>query len=334
MKNLVRCAVLAWTLLPFSAGAASIKLKLAFFASDRTYAYGAVIKPFADAVNLEGKGIVEIELFPGGVLGHTYSEQAQLVLDEIADIAWVNPNLTPELFPDNSVIELPGLFRDARESTRVYARLVTSNVLRGYNEFYVIGAFGTGPHNIHMHSPIATLEDLKGKKIRTLNNTESAVLKALGMAPQIVPINRTAEAINHGMIDGATASPAVLLDFGIARFTAYHYRLDLGAAPHLILMNRKKFDSLPKAGQDVIRKFSGEWQVARYIQTTEAYENSILEQMKADPKRTVIFPSQLELESAQATFKTAVEAWIAQRPNNRELLNLVHAEIAKLRLDQ
>ena len=334
MKNLVRWAVLAWALMPLAAGAETIKLKFAFFASDRLYAYGPVVKSFADAVNLEGKGIVEIELFPGAVLGRAYAEQAQLVLDGTADIAWINPSLTPELFPDNYVIELHDLFRNAGETTRVYTRLVTSNALEGYSGFFVVAAFGTGPLNIHMRSPIASLQDLKGKKIRTLNDTESTVLKALGMVPQIVPINRTAEAINHGLIDGATASPAVLLDFGIARFTAYHYRLDLGAAPLLIVMNRKKFDSLPKEGQDVIRKFSGEWATARYIQTTETYENSILEQLKSDPKRTVIFPSQLEMETAQAAFKTAVEGWIAQRPNHRDLLNLVHAEIAKSRSDR
>jgi TRAP-type C4-dicarboxylate transport system substrate-binding protein len=334
MNALLRFAVVAGTLVPFAAGAESIRLKFAFFASDREYAYPAVVKPFADAVTLEGKGIVEIELFPGGVLGRTYAEQAQLVLDGTADIAWVNPSLTPELFPDNSVIELPGLFRDVRETTRVYTRLITLQALKGYGDFFVIAAVGTGPLNIHMRPQTAALEHLKGKKIRTLNRTEGAVLKELGMAPELMPINRTAEAINRGAIDGATAPPAVLIDFGIARFTRYHYFLDLGTAPLLIVMNRKKFDSLPKAGQDVIRKYSGEWTAARYIQTTEAYDNPILEQLKSDPLRTVIFPSQAELESARAAFRTVIEAWTTQRPHNQELLQQVHAEIAKLRSDR
>ena len=47
-------------------------------------------------------------------------------------------------------------------------------------------------------------------------------------------------------------------------------------------MNRKKFDSLPKAGQDVIRKFSGDWAASRYIQVTETYDNPILEKLKSD----------------------------------------------------
>jgi TRAP-type C4-dicarboxylate transport system substrate-binding protein len=325
--------VLACALVPFAAGAEPVKLKFAFFASDTEYVYPAVVKPFADAVNLEGKGTVEIELFPSGALGRTYAEQAKLVLDGTADIAWVNPSLTPDLFPDNAVVELPGLFRDVRETSRVYARLVAAQALRGYGDFFVIAAVGTAPLTIHMHPPIASLEDLKGKKIRTLNRTEGEVLKALGMVPEVMPINRTAEAINRGTIDGATAPPAVLIDFGIARFATYHYMLDLGAAPLLIVMNRKKFDSLPKAGQDAIRRFSGAWTGTRYVQATEAYDHPILERLKADARRKVIFPSPADLETAGAAFRTVIEAWSAQRPQNGELLKLVRAELAKSRAD-
>jgi TRAP-type C4-dicarboxylate transport system substrate-binding protein len=334
MKAWLRYAAVACTFVPFAAGAEPIKLKFAFFASDREYAYRTVVKPFADAVNLNSKGIVEVELFPGGALGRSYLDQAQMVLNGTVDIAWVNPSLTPELFPDNSGVELPGLFRNITEATRVHTRLAGSNALRGYSDFYVIAAFGTPPLKIHMRPPIASLADLSGKKIRTLNHTEGTVLKALGMVPEILAINRTAEAINRGTIDGATAPPAVLIDFGIARFTTYHYFLDLGVAPLLILMNRKKFDSLPKASQDVIRGYSGEWVATRFIQATEAYDNPIIKQLKSDPKRTVIYPSRSDLDVAHVAFKTVIETWTAQDPRNRELLTLVRAQIAKFRSER
>jgi TRAP-type C4-dicarboxylate transport system substrate-binding protein len=334
MNVVARCVVMVFALVPFAAGAESIKLKFAFFASDREYAYRAVVKPFADAVSLEGKGIVEIELFAGGTLGRTYAEHAQLVLDGTVDFAWINPSLTPELFPDNPVIELPGLFRDAGEATRVHTRLVALDALRGYSEFVVIAAIGTGPFAIHMRPQIGSLEQLKGKKIRTGGSTEGAVLKELGLLPQVMPVNRTVEAINRSVIEGASVPPATLVDFGISRFTRYHYLLDLGSAPLLIVMNRKKFDSLPKAGQDLIRKYSGEWAATRYIQTTEAYENLIVKQLQSDPERTVIYPSGSDLDAAHLAFKTVTEAWIGQNPHNRELLKLVHGEIAKLRSDR
>ena len=139
------CALMISGLLPVPAGAAPIKLKFSFFSSDREYAYEGVVKPFVNAVNLEGKGIVEIELYPSGELGRSYAQQAQLVLSGDADIAWINPALTPEQFPDNSVLELPGLFRDANEAAQVFTRIAGSGSLKGYEDFFLIAALSDLP---------------------------------------------------------------------------------------------------------------------------------------------------------------------------------------------
>ena len=64
----LRVIVLALALLPVVATAEPIKLKLAFFSSDRNHLYRSAVKPFVDAVNAEGKGRVEIEVYLSGKL--------------------------------------------------------------------------------------------------------------------------------------------------------------------------------------------------------------------------------------------------------------------------
>jgi TRAP-type C4-dicarboxylate transport system substrate-binding protein len=227
-------------------------------------------------------------------------------------------------------MELPGLFRDVREASMVYTRLVASRTLRGYEDFFVVGAVVGGPQSIHTRPPMSSLADLRGKKIRASNRTESLVLNALGMSAQVIPINATTEAISRGEIDGATVPAVMLVEFGMSRVTSYHYFLRLGFAPLVILMNRKKFDSLPKAAQDIIRKFSGEWLAAHFAETFIAKNDLVMEQFKSDPKRTVIFPSQRDLDVAQATYRRVIDEWQARTPRNRELLRMVESEIAKL----
>ena len=56
-----------------------------------------------------------------------------------------------------------------------------------------------------------------------------------------------------------------------------------------------------------------------------------MEQLKSDPKRTVIFPSRPELDTAQVTFKSMINSWQAKSPHNHELLAAVETEISKLR---
>ena len=92
-------------------------------------------------------------MFFGGALGKAPAQQPQLVRDGVADIAYIVPGYTAEQFPDNAVIELPGLFRDQREASLVFTRLIAANALRGYEDFVVINAFTAEPHRSIRASP-------------------------------------------------------------------------------------------------------------------------------------------------------------------------------------
>jgi TRAP-type C4-dicarboxylate transport system substrate-binding protein len=332
MTNAIaRCVMIAVALLPVAALAEPIKLKMAYFSSDREPPYVSVLQPFADAVNKAGKDVVEIVPYPGGVLGRNYSQQAQQVMDSVADMAWVNPSLTPDRFPDNDVLEFPGLFRDLKEATLVYTRVVASGALRGYEDFFVISAAANFPLIVHTRPPIGSLADLRGKTLRVNNLIEGNALKAIGITPVVIPINEVALAIGRGTIDGATMPPNALFAYGVSRITRFHYVAPLGAAPLVFLMNRKAFESLPKAGQDVIRKYSGEWAAARFVETYDANNVQAMNDLKSDPNRQVIVPARAELDMLQAAFQSGMQQWRQESPRNAQLLKLVETEIAKAR---
>src|SRR5580692_3176930 len=94
-KTVARCVLLWLVLLPAAAAAEPIKLKMAYFSSDRTTTYFAAIKPFVDSVNAEATGLVQIDVSLSGVLGKNPTQQLQLVLDGTADLAFVVPGYTP-----------------------------------------------------------------------------------------------------------------------------------------------------------------------------------------------------------------------------------------------
>jgi TRAP-type C4-dicarboxylate transport system substrate-binding protein len=332
MTNAIaRCVMIAVALLPVVALAEPVKLKMAYFSSDREPAYASVLQPFADAVNKAGKGIIEIVPYPGGVLGRSYPQQAQLVLDGVADMAWVNPSLTPDRFRDNDVLEFSGLFRDLKEATLVSTRMVAAGALRGYEDFFAIAATANFPLMIHTRAPIGSLADLRGKTLRVNNLIEGDTLRAIGITPVVMSVNEVALAIGRGTIDGATMPPNALFGYGISRITRFHYDTPLGVAPLAFLMNRKKFESLPKAGQDVIRKFSGEWTAARFVEAFDADNVQAMKDLRSDPNRQLITPLRAELDALQAIFRTAIEKWREESPRNHELLKLVETEIARVR---
>lgn len=313
------------------AQAQTTKLKFSIFSPDREVTYLNVFKPFAEAVNKETNGAVEIELFPNGALGRSPLQQAQMVLDGVADMAWIIASYTPGRFQENEVFELPGLFRDLKEATLVMTRLVNSGKIKGYEEFFPIAVFGTAPYSLHARTPLNSIADIKGKKIRVAGAMESETIKALGAVPIGLPVTEVPEAISRGTIDGTTSHPAPLVDFGISRVTSAHYFTRLGVVPLTVLMNRKKFDSLPKSAQDAIRKYSGDWTAARFNEHVGAYNDAVIKQLQEDPKRKVVFPTQADLDAMQPAFKSVIDAWTAKSPRNKELLALVEAEIANVR---
>jgi len=334
LRPIVRCLVSMLAVAAFSANAEPIKLKFAIFTPDNEMTFITTFKPFADAVNRDAGGTIQVDLFPNGALGRNPMAQAQMVLDGVADIAWVVASYTPGRFQENEVLELPGLFRDLRESTLAYTRLVANGSLKGYDAYYPIGLFGTAPYSIHMRQPMSAIAELKGKKIRTSSATESASLKALGAVPIGMPITEVAEAISRGTIDGTTAHPSVLFDFGVVRVTNSHYFTRLGIVPIAILMNRKKFDSLPKPGQDAIAKHSGEASAKNFIAGISAYNDSLVKKLQAESTRKVVFPSQAELDATQGALNSVIAEWAGRSPRNRELLDAVEREVAKIRAGQ
>ena len=324
-------AALLVLLAPALAAAEPIELKLAYFSSDRTHLYTSGVQPFVDAVNAEGGGRVRIKVYFSGALGSDLAHQTQLLRNGTADIAYIVQPYEPQQFPDSRLIELPGLYRDAREATRVFSALVARGQMRGYEDFYVIGVFAGDPEYVHSRPPIPALADLKGKRIRTNNDTENAILTRLGAIPTFVPINKVAESISSGAIDGALAPPAPMIDFGIGRVAPNHYMLPTAMVPLSLLMTRERFDSLPADVQALIRKYSGDWFTDVYIRANEAATAATMKQLEADPHRKVVFPSRADMKTADAVFKYVIDGYANHDPHNAQLVAAARDIVARLR---
>lgn len=330
-KMFARCALFAFALMPAASAAEPIKLKFAYFSSDRTTTYLAAIKPFVDAVNAEAAGLVQIDVSLSGILGKNPAQQLQLVLDGAADLAFVVPGYTPALFPDNEVIELPGLFRNIREATLVYTGLIAANALRGYDELFVVGAFATEPETIHTRPQVASLQDLKSIRIRANNSMQAAATEGLGMVSVEMPINQASSAISAGKLDGAMVGPAPLIEFGISRVVANHYLLGVSSAPLVVVMSRKTFEKLPEQVRNIISKFSGRWTAEQYIKTYQTENTAAVDSLKQDSNRKVVVPSPADLARAQAVFRSQVAAWAAADPRHQHLLAQAEGELSKIR---
>jgi TRAP-type C4-dicarboxylate transport system substrate-binding protein len=308
-------------------------LKWAVFTPDSEVTFRTVMKPFAEAVQRETNNAVVFDLFPNGALGRNPGQQPQMLIDGVADVAWVIPSYSPGRFPDTEVLELPGMFKDLREASLVATRLNAGNVLHDYGDFYVIGLWGTAPYSIHTNFPVNSIADLKGKTIRASSKNESAALRAFGAVPVGMPVTEIPEAISRGTISGTTSHMAPFFDFGLDRVTNNHFFIGLGVVPLAILMNKKKFDALPESARLVLQRNAGDALTKKWIDSITSYNAANLEKLRSNPKNKVVFPSQAELEDAQKLLAPVREEWVAMNERHKELKASLDMDLAAVRAE-
>lgn len=325
----------------FSAGMAvttavaddTIELKFAVFTPEQEITYQEAMKPWAEEVMEATGGKVNIQMFPGGTLGRDGSKQIKLLKDGVADIAFIIPAYNPGLFPDNSVIELPDTSANATEGSIAFWRLLDEDMLRGYEEFEVLGMFTTAPYSIHGTVPINTVADIEGKKIRIAGKLEQQCVEALGGVPVGMPISKIPESLSRGVIEATPMHYAALHAFGIAGATKHHYHNVLGSLPFGFIMTREKFDSLPEDVQQVMREKGGERLARIFGDAMDAENAKLIEQTRADDSQVVVEPSEADQQAWAEAVSTCVEDWIAEHENGEALHQALLSELEAIRAE-
>jgi TRAP-type C4-dicarboxylate transport system substrate-binding protein len=318
-----------------SALAQEVTLKLSAFIPPQAPTFAQVIKPWAEAVNADGKGIIKIETFPGGVLGGNPGLQPKMVTDGIADIALVIPAYSPGRFPDNDVMELPGLSKNSTESSLAIYRLYRRNLLRGYEDFYVVMLGTTNPYAIHTRRPVKSFADVKGMKLRAGGPVASASLRALGVAPVGMPITQVAENVSRGLLDGSGGDWDVMYSFRIIETAKHHYMASvLGTVPVAILMSRKVYEKLPANAKSIIDKHSGEQMSRRFGAVHDGIQKAKHAETVGASDHTMVFPPPAELAKLEETLAPVTGSWVKDQPNGRALVTALKEELAKVRAGQ
>jgi TRAP-type C4-dicarboxylate transport system substrate-binding protein len=306
-------------------------LKFSFFGPGPDPTFADVLKPWADAINAEGTGKVKIDTFPGGGLGRNPAIQLKLVQDGVADAAWIVPSYTPGRFPDNEVLELPGVIRDVKESSVAFRRLYDKGLIDGYGEFYVVLLSTTHPYFINTVKPVSKLEDLKGMKLRAGGPVAGDSMRAIGVTPVGMPIPAVAENISKGVLDGSAAEWNVLYAFRIIEVAKNHYMGRLGTVPLGVIMNKERYDGLSADVRAIIDKHSGEGLSKKFGEVHLAVQVDKNKQTRNNPDHRFTDLDEAEQQKWDAAMKPVVENWIQKHPKGQILFDALNKELDAIR---
>lgn len=214
---------------------------------------------WAKEVEKRTGGKVKINVLAGGML--TPAEQTfDGVKKGIADIGMSCFAYTGGRFPLMEALDLPLGYPNGRVATRVandfYLKMKPKE-LEGVKVLYL---HAHGPGLLHTVKPVRTLENIRGMKIRSTGLSKK-VVSALGAVPVSMPQGETYEALQKGVAEG-TFTPIETLK-GWKQGEVIKSTTDcrnIGYTTTMfVVMNLKKWNSLPADVQRAFEEVSSEW---------------------------------------------------------------------------
>jgi TRAP-type C4-dicarboxylate transport system substrate-binding protein len=217
-----------------------------------------VFTPWAEKINEETNGRVNITIFPGGTMAGPM-DTYDLILSGGADIAPIEPGFTRSKFPLSQAIGLPLIFKDATQCSEVYHKLIEKYLLDGeLKEVKYLFCNGTPNFDISNNKvQIRTMADMAGLKLATTEPSMIPALEILGAVPVFMPPPEIYTSLERGMVDGTVLSWDALKSFKSFEVTKYRTVVGLYIARMITMMNMDTWNSLPPDIQKIIDENSG-----------------------------------------------------------------------------
>lgn len=273
-----------------------------------------VLDVWADRIEAESEGRIEIQRFGAMALGGTPPELMDQVLDGIADIVWTVNGFTPGRFPRTEVFELPFFMQDARAASYAYWRMYEEDMAdTDFAGVHLLGTWVHGPGLLHTNTPVHQPADLQGLKIRGGSRTVNDLLTRLGAEPVGMPVTMIPESLTRGVIDGTTIPWEVTTSLRVPELVSNHTEFE-GAALYVLTftlaMNQDVYDDLPDDLRAIIDRNSG-LEFSVFAGGTQADADGPARQIAVDRGNTIITVSGDDLQPWVDAVQPIYQSWVA-----------------------
>jgi tripartite ATP-independent transporter DctP family solute receptor len=308
---------LVFALVIFFAGAASLPAQTVFKLAEthpKGYPTEMADEYFAQLVSERSGGKLKVEVYPGNQLGEEKAAIEQVQLGAIA-FTRVSSGPMAEFNKALGAFSLPYIFDSGDHMWKYLNGPDGQKLLDGLSSSRFVGLcyYDPGARSFYSSKPIMKLEDLKGLKIRVIQNTiNMELVAALGGSATPMPYGQVFSALQTQVIDAAENNFPSYLTANHYQVAKYYLVDTHQRVPEVLVMSKVVFDGLSKADQDLIRKAAVD-SVARQRELWSAFEKEAEEKVKA-ADCTVTYVKDL------TPFQTAVKPVIDAHPEYAEIL--------------
>ncbi len=211
---------------------------------------GVAIDTFAKEVEKRTGGRYKIQTFYNGALGGE-RESIEAVQLGTQELAFSSTGPVPNFVPEAKILDVPFLFRDKAHARAVLDGPIGQELLAKFDAkgFKALAWAENGfRHMTNSKRDVKTPEDLKGLKMRTMENpVHIAAYKGFGIITTPMAFPEVFTALQQGTVDGQENPLPVIIS---AKFDQVQKHLSLTGhvySPALFVMNKAAFDKLAAA---------------------------------------------------------------------------------------
>jgi TRAP-type C4-dicarboxylate transport system substrate-binding protein len=215
-------------------------------------------KPWIEAVTKQSGGRIDIKHFPSEQLGKA-KDLLSLTQSGVADMSGVVPGFVSDRLPLSTVSELPGQYKSSCHGTVATAPLVIGQGILAREETDKLGVvplftIATPPYNLFSRrEKLATLDDVKGLKVRTLGGGMTQTFQKLGAVGVQMALPEIYESLSRGTVDGLAYPFSPLISGGFQKIVkSVISDVYFGGANFTYFMNAKKWNALPADVKQVL----------------------------------------------------------------------------------
>lgn len=249
-----------------------------------SHPYHLGLVKFAEIVKEKTDGKIQVEIYANAQLGNERDMIEGLQLETI-DFVVSSTGPMSNFVPEIGVVDLPFLFRNREHAYAVLDGPIGQNLLKKFEEKQIMGlAFWENGfrHLTNSKHPVNTPDDVKGLKLRTMENpVHMEAFKALGAAPTPMAWSEVFTALQQKTIDGQENPIPIIYNQKIYEAQKYLALTGHFYSPSLLLMSKASFDKLTAEEQGVIQKAAVE--AANYERgQIKAQEDEQVDKLKAE----------------------------------------------------
>lgn len=211
-------------------------------------------------------GEMTIDIYPNSELGNERDMMENVGMG-VQDMCLISTGPIPNFVSDFAVLDLPYLFPTAADAYEVLDGEIGQGLLEQLSPQGIKGVayFENGYRELTNNDhEIATPDDLKGMKIRTMeNNVHMATYEQLGATATPMAWSEIFTALQQGTVDGQENPIPIIYTAKVYEVQKYISMIDLFYSPCVLMVNEAEFNSLTQDQQSAFLKAADEakdWQ--------------------------------------------------------------------------